>query len=96
MPLENLVRADLESRGMLMVAKTGLALERYRLAHGRWPEKLGELVPGFLPAIPLDPFDEAPLGYRQEGGEVMVYSRGGQTAGLGQGIDGDLTFRIRR
>jgi len=37
----------------------------YYLDHGRWPDRLDELVPTYLPALPADPFhdDGRPLGY---------------------------------
>jgi hypothetical protein len=57
-----------------------VALERYRLAHGRFPEKLGELTPTYLAAIPRDLFDGNPLRYRLVDGKPVVYSIG---------IDGD-------
>jgi hypothetical protein len=53
-----------------------LAVERYRLSKGKWPENLENLVPAYLPAIPLDPFDGKPLRYRQYPEGVVVYSIG--------------------
>ena len=44
--------------------RTGIALERYRLKHGAAPAALAALVPEFLPAVPLDPYDLRPLRYR--------------------------------
>jgi hypothetical protein len=42
-----------------------LAVRLYRLDHARWPQRLDELVPQYLPALPADPFhdDGRPLGY---------------------------------
>jgi hypothetical protein len=42
-----------------------LAAQLYRADHDRWPAKLADLVPGYLPAVPADPFwaDGRPLGY---------------------------------
>jgi len=46
-------------------ALTAIAVERFRLEHeGQLPETLAEIVPGYLSAIPLDPFDGKPLRYR--------------------------------
>lgn len=53
-----------------------LAAERYRLTRGRWPGQLTDLVPAFLPAVPMDPFDGRPLRYRKTADGVMVYSVG--------------------
>ncbi len=40
-----------------------LALRCHVLEHGELPESLGELLPHYLPALPLDPFDGKPLRY---------------------------------
>ena len=53
-----------------------LAVERYRLAQGRWPEKLAELVPTYLGKAPVDVFEGAPLRLRRFSDGVMVYSVG--------------------
>ena len=45
-------------------ALTAVALERAWLKHGRYPTQLAELVPEFLPAVPLDPCDGQAMRYR--------------------------------
>ena len=57
-------------------AIVALALERYRLANGRWPDKLTDLVPIYLPAVPTDPEDAAPLRYRRLADGAVVYGVG--------------------
>lgn len=47
----------------LRCAKTACAVERFRLKHGKLPEKLEKLVPEFLAEIPIDPFDGKNLRY---------------------------------
>jgi hypothetical protein len=37
------------------LARAGLAAARYRQKHGHYPERLEQLVPEFLPAMPVDP-----------------------------------------
>jgi hypothetical protein len=54
----------------------GVAIERYRLRHGDWPATTAELVPAFLPALPLDPFDGEPLRYKRLPDGIVVYSVG--------------------
>ena len=50
------------SRNRAVVA--GLAEELYRREHGRAPTVLAELVPGYLAAVPRDPYvPAAPLHY---------------------------------
>jgi len=46
------------------------------MAEGRWPESLDELVPAYIDAVPLDPFDEKPLRYKVEADRIVVYSIG--------------------
>lgn len=58
-------------------ARVACALERYRLAKGNLPEKLDELVPGFIAAIPNDVIDGQPLRYRRaDDGGYVLYSIG--------------------
>ena len=42
------------------------ALRRFKREHGALPERLDELVPRFLDAVPVDPFDEGVLKYSRE------------------------------
>jgi hypothetical protein len=53
-----------------------LATERFRRARGFWPEKLTDLVPTMLSAVPIDPYDGQPLRYRRSPDGVLVYSVG--------------------
>jgi hypothetical protein len=57
-------------------AIVALAAERFRLATGRWPETLSELTPKYLPQIPNDPFDGAPLRYRKTPEGALIYTVG--------------------
>jgi hypothetical protein len=49
----------------LRVTQAGLAIERYRLAEGRLPESLKDLIPTYMQAVPLDPYDGRSLKYRK-------------------------------
>ncbi|MBX3358591.1 MAG: hypothetical protein KF745_09185 [Phycisphaeraceae bacterium] len=40
-----------------------LAAASSRLATGQWPAALSDVVPSYLPALPIDPFDGQPLRY---------------------------------
>src|SRR5262249_3650034 len=51
-----------------------LAVERYRLARGRWPASLPDVAPEFLKGVPVDPYDGRPLRYRALEDGVVVYS----------------------
>ena len=61
----------------LSSAQTAVAIERYRLANGNAvPEQLRDLVPAFLAAVPMDPFDGNPLRYRRDDTGYSLYSIG--------------------
>lgn len=56
-------------------ALAAVVLERYFLRHGHYPKSLGDLIPEFLPAPPLDRMDASPLHYRQTAdGRFMLWS----------------------
>lgn len=58
-------------------AATLVAVERFRLARGRWPETLAALVPeGFLTRVPTDPFSRKPLRLQPLEDGIAVYSVG--------------------
>ena len=62
------------SRQMIM---TAIALKRFQLKHGAFPEKLSELTPEFLASVPLDTVDGQPLRYRRNAnGTFLLYSVG--------------------
>ncbi len=53
-----------------------LAIFRYRAETGHLPASLNDLVSaGYLNGIPLDPFGDGPLVYRQQDGDFVLYSR---------------------
>ena len=54
-----------------------LALRAYQLDHGQYPAQLSALVPGYLHAIPNDPFAlTGPLRYKLQGQQYVLYSVG--------------------
>ena len=55
-------------------AVTAIAIERFRLAHGRLPGTLAELVPGFVEHVPLDPMDKNSLRYQAEADNFTLWS----------------------
>jgi hypothetical protein len=59
------------------LARTAIALERYRLAHGEYPESLDALAPQFIAKVPHDVINGEPLKYRRAGdGQFVLYSVG--------------------
>ncbi|MFO0810895.1 MAG: hypothetical protein U0746_19880 [Gemmataceae bacterium] len=51
----------LSDRLALRCALAGVAAERFRVAHGRWPATADELVPAFLAEVAADPVTDRPL-----------------------------------
>jgi hypothetical protein len=59
------------------IVSTAIALKRYRMKHGSFPEKLSDLVPEFLAAVPHDPVDGQSLRYQKKSaGTYLLYSIG--------------------
>ncbi len=52
----------------------GLAVERFRMATGRFPDSLDALVPEYLDAVPVDPFDGKPLRLATTEKGIVIYS----------------------
>jgi hypothetical protein len=73
---DKMIEAERRARSLLRSASSAVAAERFRLERGRWPESLEELVPAYLRAVPLDPFDGRPLRFRRLADGVVVYSVG--------------------
>jgi hypothetical protein len=94
--------AERRTRAILRCAAAGLAAERYRREHGRWPEGLDDLKGKFLREVPLDPYDGKPLRYRKDGEGIIIYAiwkdrqdDGGDRAKLNTYQDGtDAGFRL--
>ncbi len=87
----------------LRVARVGLAIERYRLAAGKLPDKLDELIPAYLDGVPKDPFDGKELRYKRLETGFVVYSigqdgsdDGGKEKGKNSGGNWDVTFIVER
>ena len=74
--LGKVVVRDAEGFVWLRTARIALATERFHLARERWPANLGELVPQYLPEVPVDPFDGQPIRYRLLPRGYVIYSVG--------------------
>jgi hypothetical protein len=105
--VRHILIAEVGCLACLRATRVGLAVERFRLGTGHWPEVLGELVPNHLESIPEDPFDGAPLRYKRLERGFVVYSVGedgvdndGQERWLrDEGKSGeayDITFTVER
>ena len=74
--LSRITMIDLRNIAQLRTARLALAIERYRLAAGKLPDALTDLVPAYLDAIPTDPFDDNELRYKKLEAGFVVYSIG--------------------
>jgi hypothetical protein len=75
--VESFGRGYRRSHAQMRCAIAALAAERFRLARGRWPASLEELVTaGLLRAVPLDPYDRKPLRCKAVADGLIVYTIG--------------------
>lgn len=83
-------------------ARTAMAVERCRVEEGHFPASLDVLVPDYLDAVPIDPFDGKPLRYKLDDNGAVIYSigddgtdHGGAVRPLGKsGKAPDTGFRL--
>jgi hypothetical protein len=97
--LGNAVEKFARAQASVDLGRTAIALERYRLAHGNFPESLDALAPQFIEKIPHDVIGGQPLHYRRtDDGQFILYSVGwnetddGGVVILGKGkiLDADI------
>ena len=62
------------TQAQLRLARTGLAVERFRTTKQHLPQTLSELVPEFIPAVPVDPFDGKPMRFHRLEKGYVIYS----------------------
>ena len=87
----------------LNLAEVACALERFHLAHGAYPQTLGELAPQFIARLPNDFMDGQPLRYRRlDDHRFKLYSvaldlkdDGGTFPASADGATGDWVWEIR-
>ncbi|MBX3356258.1 MAG: hypothetical protein KF724_11250 [Phycisphaeraceae bacterium] len=70
--------------------RTMIALERWRLEHGAYPERLEDLVPTLLKGVPIDPWSGRPLSYRRIDSSTDHWQRGYLLYVLGQDGEDNL------
>jgi hypothetical protein len=97
---------DTTNIAQLLTARVALAIERYRLAVGKLPDFLADLVPDYLDSFPRDPFDGNEMRYKKLDVGFVVYSIGedliddsGKEKPTGKkkmGETWDVTFTVER
>ena len=85
------LRLYYRGRCQLEAALAMLALAEYHRHNGHYPETLDELIPDFLPRLPIDYADRKTLRYRREGNDYVLYSIGSD--GKDDGGVGDAWFK---
>jgi hypothetical protein len=74
------VKISTSSDAQLALTKTAAALAAWRADRGRgeppYPERLDELVPRYLAAVPVDPFSDNPFIYERRGDGYLLASVG--------------------
>ncbi|RFC42607.1 MAG: hypothetical protein DVB28_001812 [Verrucomicrobia bacterium] len=84
-----IIKASARGQTLLNIARVAIALERHRLRHGSFPPTLDALAPDFLPSIPTEVFDGAPLHYLLKGANqgFTLYSTGWKGTDDGGAMD---------
>jgi hypothetical protein len=62
--LGNVESKYLHCMATIAQAQLACALERQRLAKGKYPDRLDALVPEFIQSLPKDPVAQAPMRFR--------------------------------
>lgn len=60
----------------LELTQLAAALAVYRAEHGKYPDKLDELVPDVLPQLPVDLYHAKPFIYHRDADGYLLYSTG--------------------
>lgn len=63
-----------ELAALRQTSRAGLAVAGYHRKHGEYPRQLEQLVPEFLPAVPVDPRDGQVLRFKRFPDAVVLYA----------------------
>jgi hypothetical protein len=72
--LARVAELDLRFQGDIDMARTAVAIERFRLSKGDLPRDLATLVPDYLDQVPTDPFDGQAIRYRRTKPGYRLYN----------------------
>jgi len=89
------------SRALCDSARAGLACLRYHAATGKLPATLNALLPMYIEAVPVDPYNGTPLRYRKIENGFVVYAVGQNLKDDGGELNNgwepcDVGFRVVR
>jgi hypothetical protein len=86
--VNKVAQAEQRTRTLLHCAIAGLAAERFRLKHDRWPQSLAELIQAkLLKEAPEDLYDGKPIRFRRAGDGIVFYSVGKDGNAKGDALD---------
>jgi hypothetical protein len=68
--------ADLRLQAELRCMTVALAMERFRIKNGHWPERMDDLKPDYLAEVPIDPYDSQPIRCRRLADGFVIYCIG--------------------
>lgn len=74
--LERALESGDELAQGLSATELAVALRRFRLDAGSYPDDLSALVPKYLPAVPIDPFTGRPLVYARKDAGFELHAEG--------------------
>ena len=64
--IERLFEPFFYAQARLRIGVVGIAVERYRLSRGKWPETPGDVAgTSLLQEVPIDPYSGQPLRYER-------------------------------
>lgn len=67
----------LQHAALARTLAVAVAMELYRVRNGgRWPSRIDQLVPDYLPTVPRDPFRDAPILVKPTADGWIIYSVG--------------------
>jgi hypothetical protein len=98
--LPSILEKSIFTQTHLHVVLAAIAAERFYRERKAWPRAVDELVPNYLPEMPIDPFDGKPLRIAQRADGITIYSIGPNRDDDNGTIDeedsykGDLVFRL--
>jgi hypothetical protein len=72
--LDRVFSTKCREESLIYATRLVVACNRFEREKEHWPEQLEKLVPEFMEAVPMDPFDGKPFRYSAEKG--IVYSVG--------------------
>lgn len=83
-------------QAQLDLARVAVALDRFKLTHGNYPETLNALAPQFLERIPHDIINGQPLHYHRDGEKFVLWSVGWDEKDDGGNVIRDKDGRLVR